>query len=284
MSRVPEVTTAVIAAAGSATRMWPASKVVPKELFPLGKWPTIVHLIAEFRGAGIRKIVLVVAEQGLGLMQGLLERSIRPPDKMVDDPLVQEFEAVLAQTEFILLKQSGAYGNAVPLVVAADEVGGQPCVYAFGDDVVLGENATEGLLEIYRATRRPVLAAQEVEESKKRQFGILEGAREDGIFYVSRLVEKPGPGETKSNLASFGRYVVTPDLLETLLTVRAGRDGEVWFVDGVIQQIAGGKRICAYPLRQGTWYTVGDPQSYARAVAAATAARPRESHQTTIHR
>ena len=32
---------AVIAAAGSASRMWPASKIIPKELFPLGKVPAL---------------------------------------------------------------------------------------------------------------------------------------------------------------------------------------------------------------------------------------------------
>jgi UTP--glucose-1-phosphate uridylyltransferase len=115
-----------------------------------------------------------------------------------------------------------------------------------------------------------VLGAQEVEPAKRSSFGILECEEDDGVLYIKRLVEKPAPGVTESNLASFGRYLVTPDLLETLLTIRPGKDGEVWFVDGVIQQIGAGKKICARALSTGKWYTVGDPQSYASAVRAAT--------------
>ena len=69
-----QVRTGVIAAAGHATRMWPSSKVLPKELFPLGRMPAIAHLVSEFVEAGIQKIVLVVAEQNLPLMQAFFNQ------------------------------------------------------------------------------------------------------------------------------------------------------------------------------------------------------------------
>jgi UTP--glucose-1-phosphate uridylyltransferase len=250
--------------------MWPASKVVPKELFPLGRLPTIAHLVSEFVAAGIRRIILVVAKQNMQLMRGVFDRSVRPPSKLADDPLIRAFENTLDVAELTFLEQSGNYGNATPLIIAAEEVRGQPCIYAFGDDVIFGENATEALLSVYERTGRPVLGAQEIDPAKRSSFGILECFDEEGILYIRRLVEKPGPGVTESNLASFGRYLVTPDLLETLITIRPGKDGEIWFVDGVIQQIAVGKKVCARALSTGTWYTVGDPQSYAKAVRAAT--------------
>ena len=66
---------------------------------------------------------------------------------------------------------------------------------------------------------------------------------------------EPGPGDDAQSL------------LESLLAVRPGKDGEVWFVDAVIQQLKDGKPIYAYPLTTGQWLTVGDPEGYRRAVA-----------------
>lgn len=272
MSSPAHVRTAVIAAAGSATRMWPASKVLPKELFPLGRMPAIAHIALEFVQAGIRRIVLVVAERNFELMRRLFDPSISAPNNVAGDTLVQQFEALLAGAEFIMIPQHGNYGNARPLILAADEVGSEPCVYAFGDDVVFGENATKGLIDVYGRTGCPVLAAQEVEPSKKSAFGIIETHCENGIHDITRLVEKPSPGETVSNLASFGRYLVTPDLMRALRDTPKGRDGEIWFVDGVIRLIAERQRVCAFPLTAGAWFTVGDPASYAEAVRAAAGA------------
>jgi UTP--glucose-1-phosphate uridylyltransferase len=168
-----------------------------------------------------------------------------------------------------MIPQTGQYGNAMPLILAADEVGEESCIYAFGDDVVFGENSSIGLIDVYGRTGRPVLAAQEVDPSKKSSFGIIESRCENGVHYVTRLIEKPRADETASNLASFGRYLVTPDLMQVLKETRPGRDSEVWFVDGVIHELARQKRVCVFPLAAGTWYTVGDPRSYADAVWAA---------------
>ena len=262
------VTTAVIAAAGSATRMWPASRVVPKELFPLGKVPAIVHLIWEFMEVGVRRIVIVVSQENGALVKALLDPSVSPPPKMVNDPAVQRFLEMFKQVEFVFIPQTGNYGNGTPLILAADIVGAEPCLYAFGDDIVFGENISRVLIDTFHRTGAPALAAQPVEPSRKSSFGVLECREQDGIQYVSRLIEKPAPGETPSNLASFGRYLVTPELMVLLRKTTRGKDNEVWFVDAVIQRIKDGNPVCAVTLTTGKWYTVGDPASYADAVRA----------------
>jgi UTP--glucose-1-phosphate uridylyltransferase len=263
------VRTAVIAAAGQATRMWPASKVIPKELFPLGKAPAIVHLIWEFADAGIRRVILVVSQQAKGLMEALVDRSIEPPTKLLNDPVVQRFQKLLSEVEITIAVQAGNYGNATPLIQSAALVGSEPCIYAFGDDVVFGENASQGLIDVYGRTGYPVLAVQQIPLSKQGQFGIVECHVDNGIQYVSRMLEKPRPHETTSLLAAYGRYLVTPELMQKLLAVTAGKDNEVWFVDGVIRRLQEGQPVCAVPLSTGKWYTVGDPVSYAEAVSAA---------------
>jgi len=52
-----QVRSAVIPAAGLGTRFLPATKAVPKELFPIGDQPAIQVVIDEALGAGIDHIV-----------------------------------------------------------------------------------------------------------------------------------------------------------------------------------------------------------------------------------
>jgi UTP--glucose-1-phosphate uridylyltransferase len=208
-------------------------------------------------------------------VQGLLDPAVSPPPKMANDPTVQRFLNIFAQVEFTLIPQSGNYGNGTPLIQAADIVGTAPCLYAFGDDIVFGENISRALVDMFHRTGSPVLAAQPVEPSRKSSFGILECREQDGIQYVSRLIEKPAPDETPSNLAAFGRYLVTPELMLLLRKTTRGKDNEVWFVDAVIQHIKDGKPVCAVTLSTGKWYTVGDPASYADAVRACSISEPK---------
>jgi UTP--glucose-1-phosphate uridylyltransferase len=263
------VRTAVIAAAGHATRMWPASKAIPKELFPLGRLPALGHLLTELRDAGIQHVVLVVGRQTLPLFEMFIDPTILPPQNVAADPTVKLFQEVVAELKFTIIPQSGNYGNGTPLLLAGDAVGPEPCIYAFGDDIVLGENPSKGLNDIYVRTGCPVLATQRVESSRKSQFGIVECYKDEDVSYVSRLVEKPLPSETASDLASFGRYLVTPDLMDKLRTIVPGRNNEVWFVDAVVRHIEYGGRVGTSPLTTGKWYTVGDPVSFAAAVSAA---------------
>jgi UTP--glucose-1-phosphate uridylyltransferase len=266
------VTSAVIAAAGQATRMWPASKAIPKELFPLGKIPALGHLVCELVDAGIRRIIVVTSPNGSDLIKKMLDPDLLPPKNVENDPIVQYFVARLAQADITIIHQTGSYGNATPLMQAAEMIGSEPCIYAFGDDIVLGENISMELIRTYLQTGAPVMATQEIEAARTCLFGILECIAEDRYQRVTRVIEKPPLGATNSNLAAFGRYLVTPEIMTALKTISAGKNGEMWFVDAVIQLIAAGRPVFACKLTTGKWFTVGDPKGYAEAVSAASSA------------
>ena len=54
----------VIAAGGKGERMYPVTKAVPKELFPLGRIPVVGHIAREFLEAGITEIIVVAGTAG----------------------------------------------------------------------------------------------------------------------------------------------------------------------------------------------------------------------------
>ena len=50
---------------------------------------------------------------------------------------------------------------------------------------------------------------------------------------IAGLVEKPDACDAPSNLASVGRYVLTPDVFETLRGLKAGLGGEIQLADAI---------------------------------------------------
>jgi len=82
-------------------------------------------------------------------------------------------------------------------------------------------------------------------------------------------VEKPGPGETSSRLASLGRYLITPELVQVLRATPTGKAGELWLADAFIELLNRGRRLNAFRLTSGQWHTVGTPEGYVRAAMAA---------------
>jgi UTP--glucose-1-phosphate uridylyltransferase len=176
------------------------------------------------------------------------------------------YRKAVERLRFRFMTQEGPYGNATPLLTAIPHLKNEPCIYAFGDDIVLRENVTTSLLELYATAQCPILAAQEVTAEAAASFGIIEAHDRNGLQYVSRLLEKPKPGDTPSRLASLGRYLVTPEILACLSATETGREGELWFVDAILAHMKKGGSVATLTLRSGKWFTVGDPPNFCQAV------------------
>ena len=69
-----KITKAVIPAAGFGTRVLPATKNFPKEMFPIVDKPTIQYIVEEAVAAGITDI-LIITNRGKGLIEDHFDRS-----------------------------------------------------------------------------------------------------------------------------------------------------------------------------------------------------------------
>lgn len=272
MTRIKKgVIKGVIAAAGSGTRMWPASKSFPKELFPVGQLPALGHVIWEMVDAGISEITIVVRKENGDAIRRFLDPQVPSPANMREKEVVRRFEYMIRAAKFSFVEQSGPYGNGTPLLDAVRN-GNDPCVYAFADDVVFGENLTKGLIETFRSTGHPVLAAQTVPAADKGKFGILECTDGQIMTLVNRFVEKPRRRETLSRLAAVGRYLITQSVLDALQSTPPGKNGEIWLSDAFVRLLEKGSPVAAFRLTTGRWHTVGNPEGYTKAVQAAVRA------------
>ena len=103
-----------------------------------------------------------------------------------------------------------------------------------------------------------MIAAQEMPEEVWNKYGMI-ALKENGT--LSHIVEKPKtPDLSPSNLTSYGRYLLTPEVFDYLVPSNTGLDGELWTVDAITKLAEHGDVIVARS--RGKWITTGDPKNY----------------------
>ena len=116
------------------------------------------------------------------------------------------------------------------------------------------------LIETYEKNpdAKAVIAAQEMPEEVWHKFGMI-ALKENGT--LSHIVEKPKTPElSPSNLTSYGRYLLTPEVFQYLVPANTGLDGELWTVDAITKLAEAGDVVVARS--EGKWITTGDPKNY----------------------
>ncbi|HEY1980793.1 MAG TPA: UTP--glucose-1-phosphate uridylyltransferase, partial [Xanthobacteraceae bacterium] len=81
-----------------------------------------------------------------------------------------------------------------------------------------------------------IVAVEEVPHDRVDQYGVVGiGARKGKIFSITSMVEKPPIDHAPSDLILTGRYILQPEILETLGTQERGTGGEIQLTDAMIQ-------------------------------------------------
>lgn len=261
-----EITKAVIAVAGSGTRLLPATKAQPKEMLPIIDKPIVQYLVEELVEAGIKDIIMVTRWDKKPLEDHFdrsfeLERSLEKTGKLEKLEAIQKISSM---ANFIYVRQKGPYGNGTPLLSVANMIGDEPFVYAFGDDLVKSKvSFTKQLVDLYQAEHAPIIGVQEVSEDEVEKYGIVK-YRGDSIE-LEDIVEKPAKAEAPSRHADFGRMILNREVVDVLLRTEQGKGNELWIIDAIKNYIHEGGRFLAKEVEDGKWITTGDPENYLRA-------------------
>lgn len=266
------VTKAVIAAAGYGTRFLPATKNQPKEMLPIIDKPIIHYLVEECVASGITDIILVT-RAGQHIMEDYfdnnleLERSLSDNGKEDRLKIIQDIP-LMANFVYVRQKKHLPYGNATPLLVAQDLIDDDEAfVYLFGDDMTLADTpVVKQLISVYeRYQPSAVLAVQEVPDDEVNRYGTVKYKENSEVPYAIELgLEKLPVGEAPSNMAQFGRFIFTRDVIDEAQKVHTGKDGELWIIDLLNALAQQGKTVIGQPI-QGEWLTTGDPLRYLKA-------------------
>ncbi len=262
-----EITKAVIAVAGSGTRLLPATKAQPKEMLPIIDKPIVQYLVEELVEAGIKDIIMVTRWDKKTLEDHFdrsfeLERSLEQNGK---EERLKEVRRVSDMANFVYVRQKGPYGNGTPLLSAANLIGDEPFVYAFGDDLVKSEvSFTKQLVDLYAKEQAPMIGVQEVAPEEVEKYGIVK--YREGSIELEDIVEKPDIDKAPSCYANFGRMILNREIVDILARTDLGKGNELWIIDAIQKYIAEGGRFLAKEVENGEWITTGDPENYLRAI------------------
>lgn len=286
---------AVIPAAGLGTRLYPATRAVKKELFPVVDpdgvaKPVIQHIIEEALSAGIEEVCLIVRAGDEEVFRGYFADPL-PPD--LDERLRQLPHAV-AQTErlceiagrlhFAIQQTQEGFGHAV--FCAQAFVGAEPFLLLLGDHLYRSatpRTCAQQVVDAFAHTGTSVLAAHRVSERAIHAIGVMAGASDaqNGRLYrLHEIAEKPTTDYAREHLRThglpdgwylgiYGQYALSAAVFEHLqfLIAHDRRErGEIQLTSA-LKRLLEHEPVWAYEV-DGRSFDMGRPLEYAHTVAA----------------
>ena len=239
--------------------MRPVTRVVPKELLPVGSRPAIHRVVEEAAAAGLDRIAVVIGT-GKELVRTYLETA--------------RDRGELPELSFEFPIQQEPRGLADAIWASRSFLDGDPFALLLPDNVLLSpEHRLATMTELHARSGKDVVGILELDASQTGRYGnsgLFEGdERLPGVFEIHRLRDK-GRGrlwiaEGETVRRTCGRYVCRPHVLEGIEELRRGAEGELDEVP-VYQRIAaaGGLlgRLLPPPL-----FDVGHPSGFLAANA-----------------
>ena len=253
----------VILAAGYATRFLPASKTIPKEMFPLIDRPAIDFIVQEMADSGIRDILLVSSRRKK-VMEDYFDREVELSSAFSKSNEFEKLEVIKPiEVNIFTLRQQDMMGTGNALMLVEPFVDKEPFVVAYPDDIVLGEKPlSKQLIETWEKTGNTVLAVKEMQEDQLSRYGVIEPENSGKIMKVKKMVEKPKQGAAPSRFVSFGRYLYTSDLFDALKTSDKNHSHRGEFTQTeAINHLAANGMVSAVEF-EGTRYDLGEPLSF----------------------
>ena len=215
---MPEATVkkAVIPAAGFGTRMYPATKALKKELFPIvdrdGRAkPIILAIIEEAISGGIEEIGIVIQQSDRDLFNDLLKSPPKPELLAKLSPENREYTEYLQElgSRIVILTQTEQEGFGHAVFCAKEWVDNEPFLLLLGDHIYRSQTAVscaKQMVNIYQQVNTSVIGITAMQEDIIHKAGCVAGIwqTEKSILEISEIYEKPTLEYARENLRVAG--------------------------------------------------------------------------------
>lgn len=245
---------AVIPVAGFGTRLYPATRAMKKDFFPIvdrdGKVkPVILILLEELINSGIEEICLVLGSQEeREEYRKFFETQLADEHFQKLKPEDQNYERHILEIgkrlTYVYQTEKRGFGHAVSLT--ANFAAGEPVLLMLGDTIYRsnnGKTCTLQFIEAYEKYNKPMVAIHPIPLQDVSHYGIMAGYwdnREETILHITKFCEKPKVSFAEENLAVkmrngehryysvFGQYILTPEVYQQLKSdvANAKQDGK----------------------------------------------------------
>ena len=287
---------AVIPVAGYGTRLYPASKAIKKELFPIVDTdgmakPLIQVIIEEAIGSGIEEICLIVREDEREAFVKYFDEPVSPEleRRLSERPWAVEESRKVSELSrrisYIIQREQEGFGHAV--YCAKDWVGDEPFLLMLGDHVYISDSnvrCVQQLMNVFHELGGNVCAVMRTLEDMLHLFGTVAGKQmldHPRVYHVLEIKEKPSVEYAEMHLQTegipvgeylcfFGQYILTPDLfqyIKYLIDKDIRERGEIQLTSALEMARKELGVFYAYEI-DGHRYDTGVPISYANTVHA----------------
>ena len=227
----------IVLAGGSATRLYPLSKAISKQIMPVYDKPMIYYPLSTLMLAGIREVLIISTPRDLPMFRELLGDGSRLGMRL--EYKIQEVPNGLAQA-FVLGKEF---------------LNGEPGCLILGDNMFYGQGFKTMLRQaVEHAGEGACIFGYEVQDP--RAYGVVEF---DETGKVLSLEEKPA--EPKSNYAVPGLYFYDKTVCEKAANLKPSARGEYEITDLNKLYLAEGKLHVQLFGRGFAWLDTGNCDS-----------------------
>jgi UTP--glucose-1-phosphate uridylyltransferase len=261
---------AVIPVAGLGTRFLPATKAIPKEMLTIVDRPTIQYIVEEVVASGIEQVILVTSEGKSAIENHFdydfaLDTILQNKNK---GRLAEELNHISNLIDIVSVRQKKPLGLGHAIWSTRNVVGDEPFAVLLGDDLVLSdEPCCHQMTSLFDEVQESIVAIQRVPRDQTSNYGIIEGKPfKERTYKVDRMIEKPAPGITDSDLAIIGRYILRPEIFSLLEETEPGHGGEIQLTDALLK-LSRERVMYAYEF-EGTRFDAGDKLGYLKAIIA----------------
>ena len=230
---------AIIPLAGLGTRLLPFSKILPKELLPLGNKTILEHILDECLAAGIKKIILVTSKR-----KKIIKDYLYPDPyllnylkKKKDYKSIQKLKILdryRNKIKFVYQNSPKGLGDAV--LAAKSVIKDKFFLLVLPDDIIIKENCSKKIMNIHNKYNSSVIASKKVNNSEVSRYGIIK-------------------------YSIIGRYILPTKIISLLKKTKKGSSGEVQITDAMKNLIYNDNKFIGY-IFSGSYLDCGTVNGY----------------------